>query len=568
MKTLQKIVAILLLFVEVNFSLPSFIFLPANPTPLPTPPVTTQKFLPVPTPTPFAPAPIPTPVPPPKVQRKPPGSSGTNPSPVNKNPLATSAQISALTSLQLFSEPLYPTAAPRISENNALIPALNAYANHPSADNTQALENFIETNPNNPWVLSVETNLGLLYAKGCYWTKALNTLDRVWNEGRYRSGYKDSIDMAVSQLAFVAARLGRVQYMQQLATSVGARILAPNAQDTYQRAKQSLDREVNHPEQGFLCGPQAVQSILTAINPSLAFTPAIGDVQSTQQGTSLTTVANLANAVGLKMTPVEWTSDTVQIPTPAVIHWKSGHYAALVGRTEDGGYHLIDRSMELDVTVSGPAIQKEGSGYFLIPTASVTSDFTPLTQGETDNIWGKGAVPTVTPPVPASVAPTTDLSSSNGQSCNGNNSSKSADSGMPSWAVDKLRIALILRDTPITYQPPVGPTIAFSLEYNHQNTSPSSTPFATYIGQKWTINYSSYLVPNGSSVTQYGPGGGTLTYSNLNTQTGQYAPQFYTNNILTKTGPSSYVLTFRNAVAILLPLYSLKVQSNTFSLRQ
>ena len=117
---------------------------------------------------------------------------------------------------------------------------------------------------------------------------------------------------------------------------------------------------------------------------------------------------------------------------------------------------------------------------------------------------------------------------------------------MPSWAVDKLRIALILRDTPITYQPPVGPTIAFNLEYNHKSTSPSSTAFATYIGPKWTLNYSSYIVPNGSSVTQYGPGGGTLTYSNLNAQTGQYAPQYYTHNILTKTGPYSYVLTFKN----------------------
>jgi hypothetical protein len=57
--------------------------------------------------------------------------------------------------------------------------------------------------------------------------------------------------MAVSKLAFVAARLGRVQYMQQLATSVGARILTPNAQDTYLRAKQSLNREVNHPDR---CG--------------------------------------------------------------------------------------------------------------------------------------------------------------------------------------------------------------------------------------------------------------------------------------------------------------------------
>jgi YD repeat-containing protein len=432
---------------------------------------------------------------------------------------------------------------------------LNAYANDPSPDNTEALENFLDANPNNPWTLSVQTNLGLLYAKGCYWTKALNMLDRVWNRGKKQAAYKNSVDMALSKLAFIAARLGRVQYMQQLETSVGGRILTPNAQDTYLRAKQSLDREVNHPEQGFLCGAQAVQAILTANNPGEVFTPAVGQVQSTQQGVSLTTVANLANAVGLQMTPVEWTSHTVQIPTPAVIHWNSGHYAALVGRTADGGYHLVDHTMELDTTVSPSAIQQEGSGYFLIPTGSVTSDFTPLTQVQTDNIWGKGGAPASTPLPPADVAPTADSSSSNGLSCKNNNSSTGPDSGsnsyaglvgMPAWAVDKLRIALILKDTPIAYHPPLGPTIAFNLEYNHKNTSPSSTAFATYLGLKWTLNYSSYLVPSGSSVTQYGPGGGTLTYSNLNAQTGQYAPQYYTQNLLTKTGPYSYVLTFKN----------------------
>jgi hypothetical protein len=70
--------------------------------------------------------------------------------------------------LQLFSEPLYPSSAPIVSDKNALTPALNAYANDPSPDNTEALENFVDANPNNPWTLSVQTNLGLLYAKGCY----------------------------------------------------------------------------------------------------------------------------------------------------------------------------------------------------------------------------------------------------------------------------------------------------------------------------------------------------------------------------------------------------------------
>ena len=75
--------------------------------------------------------------------------------------------------------------------------------------------------------------------------------------------------------------------MQQLATSVGARILTPNAQDTYLRAKQSLDREVNHPEQGFLCGAQAIQAIITAKNSSVVYAPAVGAVRSTQPAVGL-----------------------------------------------------------------------------------------------------------------------------------------------------------------------------------------------------------------------------------------------------------------------------------------
>jgi hypothetical protein len=85
------------------------------------------------------------------------------------------------------------------------------------------------------------------------------------------------------------------------------------------------------------------------------------------------------------------------------------------------------------------------------------------------------------------------------------------------WNVDPLRIALLLQHTPITYHPPVGPDISFQLNYNHKDSAPSSVPFFSYLGPKWTINYSSYILSNGSSVIQYGPGGATLTYSNFNT---------------------------------------------------
>ncbi|MDR2166012.1 MAG: hypothetical protein LBO79_10450, partial [Zoogloeaceae bacterium] len=93
-------------------------------------------------------------------------------------------------------------------------------------------------------------------------------------------------------------------------------------------------------------------------------------------------------------------------PVPSVIHWKSGHYAAIVEAEGDakGGmrYRIRDAALGVDHWVKGEVLESEGSGYFLAKAgvpASAEEDRKPLTglrlasAGESERIIGAGVPP-------------------------------------------------------------------------------------------------------------------------------------------------------------------------------
>lgn len=328
-----------------------------------------------------------------------------------------------LENCQLFSEPLLPTKEPTTEENERLAAALRQYQKNPSPDNTQALETFLKHNEKSPWALSLKANLGLLYFTGCYWNKALSALDGAWREGKTWDAYKPSIDMVLARLAHLKARLGRVEDLKALFKDAESRALSPSAQEEFIQAGESLSRMERHPEEGFLCGPLAIQSILESLNPASRNNPTISKTASTTKGTSLATVTDLARQVGLKMKPVKWTRPGVELPTPSVVHWRAGHYAALISKS-DQGYHLVDHTFGLDTIVSAKTLEEEASGYFLVPSDSVNSDFKPLSKAETDQIWGKGGAYSTPPQSPVPNAPLIGICPTQ---------------GMAVWSIDKLR---------------------------------------------------------------------------------------------------------------------------------
>jgi len=101
-----------------------------------------------------------------------------------------------------------------------------------------------------------------------------------------------------------------------------------------------------------------------------------------------------------------------------------------------------------------------------------------------------------------------------------------------------------MTDTPISYAPPKGPAIRFTVSYQQREVAPVSTPNYSNLGNKWSFNWLSYIVINpanpSADLTAYGPGGGTLVYRGFNSTTQSYNPQLETQESLVKVGSDSY----------------------------
>ena len=88
------------------------------------------------------------------------------------------------------------------------------------------------------------------------------------------------------------------------------------------------------PDLSFRCGPMALGRVLASQHSPMAISPDILNSKSTMQGISLADVAALSQKVGLNYQPAKRASGAALI-LPAVIHWRVGHYAALIKKVGD-----------------------------------------------------------------------------------------------------------------------------------------------------------------------------------------------------------------------------------------
>src|SRR5205085_1203506 len=74
---------------------------------------------------------------------------------------------------------------------------------------------------------------------------------------------------------------------------------------------------------------------------------------------------------------------------PSVVHWKVGHYAAMV-RQEGDKYLLEDPTFGNTVWATRQALEAETSGYFLIPSGDLPRGWRSVDAREGETVWGKG----------------------------------------------------------------------------------------------------------------------------------------------------------------------------------
>jgi RHS repeat-associated protein len=481
---------------------------------------------------------------------------------------------------RVFEEPLVPIGGePTAAENAALAAALLGYARRSGPDDFSSLTGFLESHPASPWRAALLTDLGLEYYNTAHYSLALDAWKKAWAHARDAKDAKGKAiaDRAAGELAYMYARLGRMDDLDALLKSVENRAFVGSATEKITGAREGLWHMQHKPEISFKCGPYALRRIL--LSDQRRTRPAgssasnalveIFNFPSTQKGVSLPQVAELSQKVGLNyqmafrsslgssrreeahsnsgqesqslLTSAATGTDFI---VPSVVHWKVGHYAALV-RQEGDKYLLEDPTFGNTVWATRQALEAETSGYFLIPPGELPRGWRAVNGAEGALVWGKGFVTGNEP----DCTTCSDLKSggAGGGACQG---ATCKGMGMAVSDAHLMVVSLNIIDTPFSYSPPVGPPVHFTVTYNQREArQPANFSYANF-GSKWTCNWISYVTDNPSNtladVTCYMRGGGTRTFTAFNTNSQTFAFQQFDQTQLKRTSAASYELLSRD----------------------
>jgi RHS repeat-associated protein len=450
---------------------------------------------------------------------------------------------------RVFEEPLVPIGGePGAEENAALAKALLSYAKRSGPDDFSSLTEFLDKYSKSPWRAALLTDLGLEYYNTAHYSLALEAWEKAWPLVKEATDMKGKAiaDRAAGELAFMYARLGRMTDLEALLKSVESRGFVGAATEKITGAREGLWNMQHRPEISFKCGPYALQRILLSDQRLLTSSPTNAVVEifnfpSTKKGVSLPQVAELSKKIGLnyqmafRASKAESGKQKAEIEergdfiVPSVVHWKVGHYAAMV-RQEGDKYLLEDPTFGNTVWATREALEAETSGYFLIPTGDLPRGWRSVDAKEGASVWGKGVTsgPDPDPPGPKP------------KPCK-------KDKGMAVSSVHLMAAGLNITDTPVGHSPPVGPSVEFTVAYNHRDArQPANFTYAN-LGPKWTCDWVSYITDNPlnllADVNYYIPGGGTRTFTGFTTNTQTFAAQLYDQTRLTRTGNNSYEMT-------------------------
>jgi RHS repeat-associated protein len=480
--------------------------------------------------------------------------------------LATIGEVvPAMTTIRLavLAEPLVATAPTSVEEDLALAQALMAHDRRQNADGLGHLEDFAVRHPSSGWAPAVLTNLGLSYLNQGYFSKALDAWQKAWRQGKASTmpEGKALIDRAVGELALLYASLGKMTELAALFDEIGPRAVTGSATERVQVAREMLalvDKEAHHL---FTCGPLALQSLMLARGTAADQVTFLQWYRVGSDGTNLAQLAGLADKAKLGYRLIH-RQPGQDVPVPSLVHLKVGHFAAIVGET-DRLFHIEDAAIEgRHLWMRKPAIETEASGYFLVAHDLPMRDgWRSVELAEAARVWGKGNTTNTEKGAPGDKKSNSPKAGDPGAEDpdeddpeamdRGDESRDDKDQGdregkdpkkcaspMCTYAIKESSVSLYLSDVPVGYTPAIGPSAKVEISYNQREDSQPANFNFYNVGQKWTINWISYVTDDpvnaGANVSRYLSGGGSYSYKGYVSATGRFANQTDDGSILTR----------------------------------
>jgi RHS repeat-associated protein len=428
-----------------------------------------------------------------------------------------------------LAEPVVPAGATTPEEDRALLEALRKHQARAQQDDFSALTGFLARFPQSRWAPALQTNIGFSYLHYGYFSKAIDAWQQAWRNGRNASDIevKALVDRAVGELALLYASLGKMDELTALFAEIGTRPITGSATERVQTAREMLNAVGKPDNHLFMCGPMALQALAIAHPGGIDVeqTNRLQWTKLTKQGTSLADLSTLGGQIRFAHRLI-YRQPGQPLPMPAVMHFKVGHFAAIL-REQNGRLEVQDvASPTGTVWMTPAAVDAEASGYFLVPQdLAMKAGWRVAQANEAANVWGKGSTSGTRP----------------GDA--GDPTNKTACSkGMCAYAIKESAVSLMLTDQPVGYTPAYGPSAQLQLTYNQREDSQPAIFTFVNVGQKWTFNWLSFVTDDpanvGASVSRYISGGGSYTYSGYVSATGRFAAQDTDGSILVRVSGS------------------------------
>jgi RHS repeat-associated protein len=436
-----------------------------------------------------------------------------------------------------FGEPIVATSPTDAAENLALSKALEIYKRRGQPDDVSSLTTFISDHPHSGWVPALLTNLGLSYLHYGYFSRAIDAWQKAWIEGKQATEphSRALVDGAVGNLARLYASLGKMDELAALFDEIGDRRVTGSSTEAIQTSREELSLVKKDPRHLFICGPVALKSLMLAQGAKFERVNFLQWYRAGPNGTNLAEVAKLADKAEFSYRLI-FRKPGQTVPTSAIVHWKVGHFAAIVGEA-NGRFHIEDPVFPgPGLWVTQAALDAEASGYYLVPAAApVSDDWRSVGEGEASAVWGKG--------------PTNGTRPGDAGDPLANNSNNNCP--LCGYNIAESSVAVTLADTPVGYSPPIGPSAKVQVTYNQREDSQPQNFSFFNISPKWTLNWLTYVTDDptnpGANVTRYLAGGGAFFYTGYNNTTGQFAAQDTDGSILVLT--SQTPITYQRQLA-------------------
>ncbi len=476
-----------------------------------------------------------------------------------------------------LAEPLVKTKVTLPNEDEDLSAALNAFQHRQDPSDLSSLMRFLQRYPHGGWSTALWTNIGLSYLHDGYFSRAIDAWQKAWIEGKDASApeARALTDRAVGELASLNASMGRSDDLALLFSQLDGRKVSGPATETIQSAREMLTLVKTDPRHLFNCGPLALRALLLAQGVSADKLDFLQYYNAGPEGTTLAELGGLANQAKLDYRLIRRSVDKA-VPVPSVVHWKVGHFAAIIGNA-NGRYHVQDAVFpNADIWVTPDALNTEASGFFLVPAIEAASaEWQTVSLSQATSVRGKGATndtrkgdagdpnangPGPTPPDPNNPS----LGGPGGLGGNGNqspwpqgaNNQNNGDNNnqCPLCVVNikESSVSVALSDVPVGYVPPIGPSMKIGISYNQREDSQPANFDYFNVGQKWSLNWSSYILDDptnpGANVSRIMGEGGAFYYLGYDSVRKIFAAQDTDGSILSlvSQSPVSYRRQLRN----------------------